>query len=213
MIGGQTPFELELRRDLDGEFRRIANEWFFQWHNLSIENRTVDVEDFYGGRIRVGGIRFEGQIQEIYWRSVQRYLVDKVHATFKRWDETTAVYSGEVRRASLEGVGSLLWAFVARVIEYGVDTDRRLRGRGFPSNVEPYNASGVHSSANAEIERLKAAHLALLPGPKPLSRDIAPTRPKLPHRAEAFFSSWMGTLTAGGLVLALIAIAVSIILA
>ncbi len=65
-----TPFEISLVHELGQDVIRMANDWFFKWHSINIENRTVDVEDFYGGRITVGGIMFQGQIQEIYWSSV-----------------------------------------------------------------------------------------------------------------------------------------------
>lgn len=84
-----TPFEFQLRHELNEAFVRMANEWFSKWHNLNIEGRVVDVEDFYGRRFHTGGVKFQGQIQELYWRSVGKYLADKIHETFRQCDEAT----------------------------------------------------------------------------------------------------------------------------
>jgi hypothetical protein len=63
-----------------------------------------------------------------------------------------------MRTASLEGVEVLLKGFVARIVKHATDTDRALRGRGFPNSVQPYNSSGIHSSANAQILGTAEAH-------------------------------------------------------
>lgn len=141
----------------------MANEWFFPWHNLNIEGRTVDVEDFYGRRLHYGGIRFEGSPQIAYWRSVSKYLADKTHEVFRRWKEAAQEYPADLQETSLEGTALDLRSFVRRIVEHAVSTDQRLRGRGFPEKVQAYNATGVHSNANAEIERLRVAHSLLIP--------------------------------------------------
>jgi hypothetical protein len=80
-----TPFELSLGHELDIERQRFDSEWLFQWHNIKSEQRIVDVPDYRGGRISMGGIRFEGQCQSIYWQALGRYLNGKVHEIFQRW--------------------------------------------------------------------------------------------------------------------------------
>ncbi len=152
-----TPFELLLRRELEGEFVRMANEWFFRWYSINIQGMSVDVDNFYGGRIRTGGVVFRGQIQQIYWQSVDRYLVELVHEKFRRWQDAVDNYPSEFRGPSLKRMTDQLRGFVARICQHAVETDRRLRGGGRPEDVQPYSASGVHSSANAEILRLEQA--------------------------------------------------------
>lgn len=191
--GGPTPFELSLQHELDAEARRFGNEWLFRWHNINIRGNVVDVEDFFGGRIHFGGIRFEGQPQGIFWQSVEKYLRDEVHAVFERWDVATAGYPVHLRRSSLAGTRSATWGFVGRIIEHAKDTDRRLRGSGDPSSVTPRNTSGTQSAVNAEIERLKASHAALIPDPQP-----AKPKPLL-KSAEEHFTAWRGVYMAVGL--------------
>jgi len=62
----------------------------------------------------------------------------------------------------LENTAFLLKSYAARVIDHARDTDRRLRGRGFPEKVPPYDASALYIQAQAEIEDLKTAHGQLL---------------------------------------------------
>ena len=73
-----TPFELSLEDELDLERQRFVNEWLFRWHNINIAGKVVEVEDFRGGKFHVGGIVFQGQIQEMNWNAIERYLSRKV---------------------------------------------------------------------------------------------------------------------------------------
>jgi hypothetical protein len=186
-----TPFELRLESELTAEFARFSNQWLFPWHFLNDADHIVDVDDFHGGRIRVGGIVFQGQIQQIYWQTVSRYLDQKIHATFVEWEQTSREHSPETKRQALEGVEHLLRFFVGRIVNQATDTDRALRGRGNPASVEAYNSTGAHSGANAKIHRLKEAHLRLI---APVTQIGAPTRSlrqRLEHwYAENKFLTW-----------------------
>lgn len=158
-----TPFEVSLQSELNPEQHRFGNEWLFRWHNLNIEGKTVDVDRFDGGRITLGGITFGDQQQSIFWQAIGRYLNGKVNSTFRKWDEETKGYPSPLRRSSLERTYRLLGGFVARIIRRGIKTDQTVRGRGYPKTDEPYQVPAVRTSTSAEIERLKTAHLALMP--------------------------------------------------
>jgi hypothetical protein len=157
-----TPFELSLENDLNVEWQRFANDWLFKWHGMTYEGGKTDVDDFRGGRIRYAGIAFGHQQQQIFWQAIDRYLLQKVHEIFKRWDAETATYPTAIRLRSLEGTDRHLRSFVHRIIRHGLDTDRRLRGMGYPENVRHYDATGNASRAEAETVRLAHAHRALL---------------------------------------------------
>ena len=157
-----TPFELNLRHELDIERQRFDNEWLFQWYNIRSEKRIVDVPDYRGGRIAWGGIRFEGQSQLIYWQAFGRYLNCKVHEVFQRWDRETSPYPPALRRSSLDGIERLLRQFVAGLVVRANATDQALRGDGTPKTDKALEGSEAHSHANAEIIRLKQAHEALM---------------------------------------------------
>jgi hypothetical protein len=84
-----TPFEVYLESELNIEWQRFANEWLFKWHGMTYEGGVTDVDEFRGGRIRYRGIKFGRQQQEIFWQSIDRYLIQKVHEIFRRWDTET----------------------------------------------------------------------------------------------------------------------------
>jgi hypothetical protein len=162
-----TPFELSLSYELDIERQRFDSEWLFQWHNISSERHIVDVPDFRGGRITIGGVRFEGSAPLVYWNALGRYVNGKVHETFQRWDRETLPYPAALRRSSLHGTEMVLRRFVAAVMERANSTDQALRGRGTPKTDKAMEGSAAHSHANVEILRLKHAHEALLPAAVP----------------------------------------------
>lgn len=198
-----TPFELKLRHDLEIEFRRMDHDWFFQWYNLNIRGHVVDVDSFDGKRIHTGGAVFGDTVQQNYWEAVERYLRQKTHETFVNWKIETEQYPAKGQASSLEGTVALLRKFAARIIEKGVETDRRLRGRGFPKQVPEFNASRFHTAANAEIERLKTAHLGLIAEPDK-ETGIA-------QRAEDFLSTRHGIISALVLLVAILSVVVALI--
>src|ERR1043166_6281291 len=200
-----TPFELSLERELDVEWQRFANEWLFKWHGMTYEGGLTDVEDFRGGRIRYGGILFGYQQQQIFWQAVSRYLTQKVHEVFKRWDVETRGYSLEVRRRSLDGVEMLTDWFARRIVKHAIETDRALRGRGDPSSVKPH---GRTAAGMTEVARLANAHRTLLDEEirlaKPdLKPDLKPEQPFVFWKwIELFYANnkgliWFVTIAAG----------------
>lgn len=193
-----TPFELNLQNKLAVEQQRFVNKWLFPWHNINIPSRVVDVEDFRGGRIAIGGVVFEGQVQEVYWRAISRYLTSEVHETFQKWNEETRPYPDDKRLTSLEGTQRLLMQFVGGIIARAKDTDRRLRGRGFPDQVPIYEASREHSHANTEILRLAESHRALM------EHAASTAQPSLIQRLEDLGTAYRGTIAIFALICAII---------
>jgi class 3 adenylate cyclase len=179
-----TPFELNLRHALDIERQRFGNKWLFPWHNINIANHRVEVEDFQGGKFAVGGIVFQGQIRDLYWQAISRYLIGEAHETFRKWAEETKAYPGQVRRLSLNGTNTLVKGFVAGIIKRAVDTDRALRGRGFPEKVAVYDPRRELSNANDEISRLTDSYRALIENDAP-----APQNSTTERRLAAIFNA------------------------
>lgn len=200
-----TPFILALEPQLDVEWQRFANNWLFRWHNLNMEGRVVDVEDFRGGRFHVGGIVFQGQIQNMYWQAIRRYLDQKIREVFKRWDEETASYPYEMKLESLERTEHLLRFFATRVITQATNTDRALRGNGNPNSVPEYNSSGLRSGAFASILRLVEAHKRLL-GPRPESPVVSPVK-SWGVRFEEWYARNKGVTWLIGIAIAIIGLA------
>lgn len=186
-----TPFDLALRHEMDAEVLRMANEWFFKWHAINMPGKVVEVDSFEGRNFHVGGLAFAGSIRDRYWQAIGRYLANKAHATFDKWNEATKIYTPELRRSSLDETANCLLRFVGRIAADAIDTDRRLRGKGYPESVQPYDASNIRATAKAEVERLRAAHQSVLPEPKPES---------VFKRLETFLTTWRGMLALAALI-------------
>lgn len=188
-----TPWELALEAELNVEWQRFANQWLFPWHKINMDGHTVDVEDFRGGRITVGGIRFQGQIQTIFWQSLGRYLTSKVHTVFKRWETETSNYPIETRSLSLKGTEHLLRFFVSRIVKQAAETDRALRGRGMPESVHEADWTGAQSGAFALIERMSKAHEIVMSkpviAPPPVMPSILLKQASLKSRLEDWHSN------------------------
>lgn len=181
LLGMPTPFELFLHSELDIERQRFENKWIANWHRINIDNQATDVDDFRGGRIRLGGVQFEGQPQQIYWDTFDRYLRIKIHDVFKQWNADTERYLPEDRLSSLEQSAGLLESFVGQLVAHATETDRRLRGRGFPKDVSPYNSTGSITKARAEIHRLKKSFSTQLQADKSTA-----DQPSIPDMTNAF---------------------------
>jgi len=160
-----TPFELGLSAELDIERQRFINSWICDWYKFNMDGKVTDVDDFRGGRINLGGgaMQFGSDQQAIYWQAIERYFKIKSHEVFGAWQSATASYPVELRYSSLERTQGILLSFIGSLVDKARDTDRRLRGRGFPDRVSKYNPTRELQIAGTEIARLVEAHKRLLP--------------------------------------------------
>jgi hypothetical protein len=126
-----TPFGHRLSNSLENERLRMTNEWFFPWHSLGYGGR-VDVDDFNGRRIRIGGVEFSGSAELVYWSTVKRYLANKINDTFAAAEAEIRATSATNAQAIVEDASRLLTPFCQRIVGEAIETDRRLKGKGFP---------------------------------------------------------------------------------
>jgi hypothetical protein len=154
-----TPVELSIDAELIVEIQRFDNDWLFKWYAMTYEGGLTDVEDFRGGRIRLGGVMFGSQQQDIYWQAIDRYMRQKVHAVFKQWDIDSKDYPLATRRASIDGIEQSLHRFVIQILQRSLATDKRLRKGGNPiAHSRPAGQGGV----GGEVGYLAGAHRALI---------------------------------------------------
>lgn len=203
-----TPVELSIDAELNVETQRFANDWLFKWHGMTYEGGKTDVEDFRGGRIRFGGIKFGQQQQAIYWQAIDRYLRQRTHAVFRQWDAETQTYPPATRRSSIDGIERALGRFVAQILSRALETDKRLRGSGYPESVMPFvPTSGQGGGVGAEVARLAAAHRALI------DQAMAEQTPKAVDPLsywkwiETFYSNNKGLIWFSGILIAIISAA------
>jgi hypothetical protein len=160
-----TPFELKIRNELDVEWQRFANKWLFPWHQMKMEGQSFTVEDFRGGIISYGGIKFGDQQQQVFWFAIEHYLKQKSHEVFQRWDVETKEYPAALRSSSLNGTTNFVRNFHGCILKQAVDTDQRLRGDGNPPKDVTAYAEFAGVIAGTEIQKLSDAYRALLPLP------------------------------------------------
>src|SRR6266702_2738885 len=124
-----TPTGARLQLELDAEYLRMQNEWFFRWHHIGGEN-VVEIDGFDGRTIRYGGIKFSGTARDVYWSTIQRYARQKVGQLFDQLEIEVQKYPLEIRARSLDEVEPILRAFLGKIRSAAVDKDRILRGNG-----------------------------------------------------------------------------------
>lgn len=192
-----TPFELSLENELNLEVPRFANEWLFKWHGMTYEGGKTDVDAYDGRRIHYAGIKYGHQQQQVFWGAVARYLNQKTHETFKRWDVETQTYQACSRVASIDGVERCLGRLVGRIISRSIDTDRALRGGGTPESVTPFDGTGLQAQAVYEINRLAESHRQLM-RPKKVEEKSATLLERFSKPLEEFYANHKGLIWAGG---------------
>jgi hypothetical protein len=163
-----TPIELTIDAELNVEVQRFTDEWLFPWHGMTYEGGKTDVDNFRGGRISYTGVKFDDQKRSIFWHAIDTYLRRKIHDVFKQWEAGSSGYSLTTRRGSIEGVERTLRRFASRIMAHAVNTDRALRGGGYPESVAAYDPQIGHTYAGAEISNLAAAHRILLDEASPM---------------------------------------------
>lgn len=156
-----TPFELALESELQMEWQRFDSNWLFKWYGMTYEGGVTDVDDFKGGWIHYGGIVFGYQQQEIFWQAIGRYINQKVHEVFRRWDAETRTYPTEGRLSSLEGTERITHSFIRRLLNRARETAKRISKSATEGSYAPV-LNGI-----AEASRLAQAHRQLLKGASP----------------------------------------------
>jgi hypothetical protein len=199
-----TPVELSIDAELIVEARHFANDWLFKWHGMTYDGGKTDVEDFRGGRIHFAGVKFGHQQQAIFWQAIDRYLRQKTYAIFRQWEAETQSYPLVTRRSSIDGVERALGRFVAQILSRALDTDKRLRGSGYPESVTPYVPTpGKGGGVGGEVARLAEAHRSLI------DQAMAGQTPKLVTPVsywkwiESFYSNNKGLIWFVGILLAI----------
>jgi hypothetical protein len=98
-----------------------------------------------------------------------------------------------------------LQQFLAKIMSRAVETDRSLRGAGYPKSVGSYDPT-VNVKAAAQISNLAAAHRALL---DELVQRTAPLKKEIPfkQRIEDYLSNHKGIMAAIGLLIGALGLA------
>lgn len=115
-------------------------------------HRELKIEGCRGEQIHYSGIEFSGSPRQVFWTFIRPCLEDVVGAVLAEAEEAGKKYTPEMARQGMDESAVLLKAFVAKVYTRMADIDRRLRGRGDPKSVEPYDPSTKIAEMDQHIE-------------------------------------------------------------
>ena len=148
-----------LSNSLERELTHMRGDWFFKWHQIG-GAVCVEIESFAGAPIRYSGIDFSGSARQVYWVTIQRYLIQKLESAFLHIEDGVKQSPMDFRMRVLEEGELVLVSFSSRIRKLAIDTDRVLRGNGF--KFPAYEDLGQwHGSRNEDI-RAKIADIAAL---------------------------------------------------
>ena len=163
-----TPIAERLSVNLATELRRMNDEWFFKWHFIGRDG-PVEIDNFRGGKIRYGGIGFEGTPRMVYWDTVDFYLTTKISELFDEVEKAIQNYPLEVRTTAVDECCSTISGFLGQVRQAAIEKDRVPRGNGFtfPPHDEARGRFGAcYSAIASRADGLRAVYC--IP-PKPLT--------------------------------------------
>lgn len=159
-----TPISARLEIDLDQEYLRMHNEWFFKWHFIG-DDKTIEIEKFNGTPIRYSGMVYSGSCRLVYWDTIQRYLKQKVGTTFDSVENQLNKYPIDIKERILLEVKILIIEFADKIRRTAIDKDRILRGNGieFPP---PQDEGTWIGSQKKDIELRTATLMEIYCEPK-----------------------------------------------
>lgn len=147
-----TPIVEKLRHDLDNRYALLDRDKLTRFMMARASNRDLEIIDCRGKPISAGiGCQFEGQLRDIFWRFIKPCIEDAIQSSCDAIEQVLPGYTRIDRVATFRSAEAALRGFAERIYHRMVDLDRRMRGRGYPETVEPYDPSRELRSANELI--------------------------------------------------------------
>jgi hypothetical protein len=155
-----TPLYPTFRKRVDDAVDQIIKQQVTPWSFLTA-GRSFRVKMFDGKQIAYEGVGFEGSPREIFWsRYIEPFLEDLCISEIGA-AVAMAKKRGVDARLLLSEVQNLLSVGCRRAYVSMADVDRRLRGKGFPDNVELRSIDREASAMAEFIEERVRAELAM----------------------------------------------------
>lgn len=147
-----TPIGYRLQQKLDAERRRMANEWFSKWHYIGKTGDPVKIDNFRGGNISLGGVKYAGSAVDVYWDTMNVYMKHIIAQSFDDLEKEIQAYPADVRRQSVQDALDIVRIFIREILQMASDKDCILRGHGAPApnkrNVEDIIGKYAHHAAD-----------------------------------------------------------------
>lgn len=148
-----TPVAARLHHMIEERYVEIDRDKLTRFLMARSSQKDLEIFDCRGKRIGAGiGCEFTGQLREIFWSFIRPCIDDTVQKCCDELEKAFDDYTPEQRAHTVEYLTASLQGFANRMYGRMIDLDRRMRGKGFPDSVQPYDPSREVAEAHAIIE-------------------------------------------------------------
>lgn len=161
----QSPAYSFIKERLDLEFEPLERDKVTPWA-FFLTAKGVRLADFFGKEINYTGVEFEGSPREIFWNGfIQPFLKDIVSRNFAE-TKHFCQENGIDWKLPLEETAFLLKKGINKLYYRMSVIDQRLRGKGHPDAVAPYNPQKEVAFSEAFVDERMSAEVELQPQKK-----------------------------------------------
>jgi len=136
----KSPIHSFIKEMVDKEFSKLEKDKLTPWIFMETDH-GLNVTSVDGSKVSYSGIAFSGTARQIFWeRFSVPFFKDIISRVF--YETRELCKSNGIKTASpLDDAAAQLRMKVESSLKKMVDIDRRLRGKGYPDSVKPYNPS------------------------------------------------------------------------
>ena len=164
-----SPAQSFIRSKVEKEFEILDREKVTPWAFLTSNGISIDAPD--GTLWFYSSMEFEGSIRDSFWKSFLRpFIEDIVERSFVETRRLCQEQGVSVREP-LKETGMELHKGLETILARMVDIDRRLRGKGFPKNVQPADPTDLRREMEAIIDTRLQGELGL-PNTEPAPENL-----------------------------------------
>ena len=147
-------FEKRIGDATDLILRRQVDPWLFMSDGLSVTKLD-------GSPISYRGIKFEGSPRQVFWSSYIQPFLEHLATSEIAAGVSMARERGIDARQLLPEIQGLLLSAISKVFDRMADVDRRLRGDGFPDQVQLRSTQSERDIMAAFIDQHVQAELSM----------------------------------------------------
>ena len=147
-------FEKRIGDATDLILRRQVDPWLFMSVGLSVTKLD-------GSPISYRGIKFEGSPRQVFWSSYIQPFLEHLATSEIAAGVSMARERGIDARQLLPEIQGLLLSAISKVFDRMADVDRRLRGDGFPDQVQLRSTQSERDIMAAFIDQHVQAELSM----------------------------------------------------
>ena len=158
---GHTPIYPIVEKFVNDEYTRLEDAQITPWAFFNANG--VRVQNFYGKPIAISGVRFRGSSELVFWNHyIEPFLEDISFKAIELAMKVAADRKIPLREPLLEARGQL-HSLCRRAFDRMANIDQRLRGGGFPDNVQLRDTRNELAQMHQFIDKRIDAELLAVP--------------------------------------------------